>query len=147
MGAEILCSSITAMEPIQLIQRVYFPAVNRPGREASHSPLFGAQIKNTWSCTSTYPYVLLTWCLIKHKGVLLREHRRNFQQGLLEKSKLAQHVYEEGHRSSWDDARILEIESNSRYRKYKKSVRMACLTNPISITQFGHFSHLDPPHR
>jgi hypothetical protein len=29
---------------------------------------------------------------------------------LLEKSKLAQHAYEEGHRVGWDDARILEIE-------------------------------------
>jgi hypothetical protein len=37
--------------------------------------------------------------------------------GLIEKSKLAQHAYEEGHRVSWDEARILEIESNSRYRK------------------------------
>jgi predicted GIY-YIG superfamily endonuclease len=52
-------------------------------------------------------------------AVRLREHRHNLQQGLLEKSKLAQHAYEEGHRIRWDDARILEIESNSRYRKYK----------------------------
>jgi hypothetical protein len=64
--------------------------------------------------------------------VRLREHRHNLQQGLLEKSKLAQHAYEEGHRVGWDDARVLEIESNSRYRKYKDSARMACLINPIS---------------
>jgi hypothetical protein len=31
-----------------------------------------------------------------------------------EKSKLAQHACEEGHRVSCDEARILEIESNSR---------------------------------
>jgi hypothetical protein len=49
--------------------------------------------------------------------VRLREHRHNLQQGLLEKSKLAQHADEEGHRLGWDDARILEIGSNSRYRK------------------------------
>jgi hypothetical protein len=29
-------------------------------------------------------------------------------------------------------ARILEIKSNSRYRKYKESAHMACSTNPIS---------------
>jgi hypothetical protein len=46
--------------------------------------------------------------------------------------KLAQHANEEGHRVGWDEARILEIESNSRYRKYKESAHMACLTNPIS---------------
>jgi hypothetical protein len=33
---------------------------------------------------------------------------------LLEKSKLAQHAYEEGHRVGWDDARVLEIESKSK---------------------------------
>jgi hypothetical protein len=35
-------------------------------------------------------------------------------------------------RVGWDDARILEIESNSRYRRYKESAHIACLTNPIS---------------
>jgi hypothetical protein len=33
----------------------------------------------------------------------------------------------------WEEARILKIESNSRYRKYKESVHIACLTNPISL--------------
>jgi hypothetical protein len=33
---------------------------------------------------------------------------------LPEKSKLAQHAYEEGHTIGWDEARILEIESNNR---------------------------------
>jgi Na+-translocating ferredoxin:NAD+ oxidoreductase RnfC subunit len=65
-------------------------------------------------------------------AVRLREHRHNLQQGLLEKSKLAQRAYEEGHRVSCDEARILEIESNSRYRKYKESSHVTCLTNPIS---------------
>jgi hypothetical protein len=39
------------------------------------------------------------------------------KEGLLEKSKLAQHAYKEGYRIGWDETRILEIESNSRYRK------------------------------
>jgi hypothetical protein len=34
--------------------------------------------------------------------VRLREHRHTLQQGLLEKPKLAQHAYEEGHRVGWD---------------------------------------------
>jgi hypothetical protein len=62
----------------------------------------------------------------------LHEHRHNLKEVLLEKSKLAQHAYDEGHKVGWDEARILEIESNSRYRKYKESAHMACLTNPIS---------------
>jgi hypothetical protein len=64
-------------------------------------------------------------------AVLLREHRHNINQGLLEKSILA-HDYEEDHRVGWDDARIMDIESNSRCRKYKESAHMAFLTNPIS---------------
>jgi hypothetical protein len=31
----------------------------------------------------------------------------------------------------WDEARILEIESNSRYVKNKESAHVTCLTNPI----------------
>jgi hypothetical protein len=63
----------------------------------------------------------------------LREHRHNLKEGLLEKYKVevAQEAYEKGHWIGWDDARVLEIESNSRYRKYKESAHMACLTNPI----------------
>jgi hypothetical protein len=64
--------------------------------------------------------------------VRLRVHRHNLKEDHLEKSKLAQNAYEEGHRVDWDDARILEIESNSTYRKYKESAHMACLTDPIS---------------
>jgi hypothetical protein len=42
--------------------------------------------------------------------VWLHGHRHNLKEGLLEKSKLSQHTYEEGHRIGWDDAKILEIE-------------------------------------
>jgi hypothetical protein len=36
--------------------------------------------------------------------------RDSLRMGLLEKSKVAQHVYEEGHRVDWDYPRILEME-------------------------------------
>jgi hypothetical protein len=60
------------------------------------------------------------------------EHRHNLRESLLEKSKLAQHACEEGHRVGWDEGRILDIESNSMYMKYKELAPVACLTNPIS---------------
>jgi hypothetical protein len=63
---------------------------------------------------------------------LLPCHRHNLKEGILEKSKLSQHTYEGDHSVGWDEARILEIESNSRYKKYKESAHVACLTNPIS---------------
>jgi hypothetical protein len=63
--------------------------------------------------------------------VRIREHRHNLKLGLLEKSKLAQHAYED-HRVVWDKAKVLDIENNSRFRKYKASAHMACSTNPIS---------------
>jgi predicted GIY-YIG superfamily endonuclease len=65
-------------------------------------------------------------------AVRLREHRHNLKEGLLEKSKLVQHAYEEDHKVMWDQARVLEVESNSRFRKYKESAHIACSTNPIS---------------
>jgi hypothetical protein len=62
----------------------------------------------------------------------LSDHWHNLKEVLLEKSKLAKQAYEEGHWVGWDEARILEIESNRRYRNYKELAHMACLTNPIS---------------
>jgi hypothetical protein len=45
---------------------------------------------------------------------------------------LAQHAFEEGRQISWNEAKILQIEVNSRQRKYKESAHMACMENPIS---------------
>jgi hypothetical protein len=63
----------------------------------------------------------------------LREHRHNLKEGHLEKSKLAQHAFEEGQRVNWDEARILEIESNSRYRKYKEDGRRTSFRNVVNL--------------
>jgi hypothetical protein len=49
--------------------------VKRPGYESDHSPQSSAEAKNTWSFTSSPPYVFMGWCLIKHRirlhGVVL----------------------------------------------------------------------------
>jgi hypothetical protein len=83
-------------------------------------------------CGRSYEYIGETG---RPLAVRLREHKHNLREGLLEKSKLAQHPYEEGHRVGCDEARILENENSSRYRKYKESAHMACLTirsaNPV----------------
>jgi hypothetical protein len=65
-------------------------------------------------------------------AVRLREHRHNLKEGLIEKCKLAQHAFEKYHTVDWDKVRILVIESDSRYRKYKQSAHMECLDNPVS---------------
>jgi hypothetical protein len=41
--------------------------VKLPGREADHSPLSSAEVKNEWSYTSTPQYVFMEWCLVKHR--------------------------------------------------------------------------------
>jgi hypothetical protein len=48
---------------IQLV--AIYPRVERPGREADHSPPHSARVKNVWSYTSTCPYIFTTWCLIR----------------------------------------------------------------------------------
>jgi hypothetical protein len=58
--------------------------------------------------------------------------RYNLKEGLCERSKLADHAFEEGHRVGWDQAEILEVECNSLCRKYKKTAHLACCNNPIS---------------
>jgi hypothetical protein len=97
----------------------------RPERDPQHT----AQLVYRIPCENGRSYIGETG---RPLAVRLPEQRLNLQQGLLEKSKLAQYAYKEGHILSWDDARILEIESNSRSRKCKESAHTASLTNPIS---------------
>jgi hypothetical protein len=53
-------------------------------------------------------------------------------QGLLEKSELAQHAYEEGHKICWNEAKVLKIEPNTTCRKYKESTHVSLIGHPIS---------------
>ena len=82
------------------------------------------------SVSIAFPVNVAEDTLVK-QAVQVHEHRHNVKEGLLEKSKLAQHAFEKGHKVDWDEDRILEIESNTRYRKYKESAYMACLTSPM----------------
>jgi hypothetical protein len=41
--------------PIQWISRTFIPDIERPEREADHSPPTSAKVKNSWSYTSTPP--------------------------------------------------------------------------------------------
>jgi hypothetical protein len=41
------------------------PEVKRLGREADHSSISGAEVKNAWSYTSTPQYVFMVWYLVK----------------------------------------------------------------------------------
>jgi predicted GIY-YIG superfamily endonuclease len=61
----------------------------------------------------------------------IRKHLRNLEVGHLERSRLAQHLFEESHLVLWEEAIILETEKNPVYRKNKEAVYMACLQNPI----------------
>jgi hypothetical protein len=56
----------------------------------------------------------------------------NLKQGLMEKSRIAKHAYEEGHRIQWKEAKDVQIETNNICRNYKEAAHMACITNPIS---------------
>jgi hypothetical protein len=51
--------------PIQWVPRAPSLGVKRPGREADHSPTSSAEVKNSWSYTSTPPIHLHGMVLIK----------------------------------------------------------------------------------
>jgi hypothetical protein len=76
--------------------------------------------------------------------VHIKEYKYNLTQGLLKKSKLAQHAFEEGHKVCWKEARVLQIESNATYRKYKESAPHVSGSSSDQSTQLGHLSCLDP---
>jgi hypothetical protein len=49
----------------------WVPGVKRPGREADHAAPSSAMVKNACSYASTYPYVFITWYLVKPRGNLI----------------------------------------------------------------------------
>jgi predicted GIY-YIG superfamily endonuclease len=63
--------------------------------------------------------------------VRIKDHKYNLTKGLLEKSKFAQRAYK-SHNLCWKEAKVLQIEPNTTYRKYKESARMSLLDHPIS---------------
>jgi len=62
-----------ALEPtlplIQWVQGVLFLGVKRPVREADLLP-YSAEVKTTWSYTSTPQYALVAGCSVKAQGQL-----------------------------------------------------------------------------
>jgi hypothetical protein len=45
--------------PIHWVPGTVSPQVKRPRRKADHSPPTSAEVKKTWVCTSTPPYVFM----------------------------------------------------------------------------------------
>jgi hypothetical protein len=41
-------------------------------------------------------------------------------------------LYEEGHKICWNEAKVLQLEPNTTYRKYKESAHTSLLKHPIS---------------
>jgi hypothetical protein len=54
--------------PIHWVPEVLSLRLKRPGREADHLLPSSAEVRNTWSCTSTPKYAFKTWCSVKNKG-------------------------------------------------------------------------------
>jgi hypothetical protein len=51
--------------------QVLTPVVKRLGREADHSPPYGAVVKNALSYTSTPQYIFMAWFSVKNAGTAL----------------------------------------------------------------------------
>jgi len=61
--------SILALEPthssIQWVLEALSPGVEWPGHETYQSPPSSVKVKIVWSCTSTPPYAVMVWYLVK----------------------------------------------------------------------------------
>jgi hypothetical protein len=53
------------------------PGVKRQEGEAENSPISSAEVSSAWRYTSTPPYVLMEWCLIKRRESLPQRLRIN----------------------------------------------------------------------
>jgi hypothetical protein len=52
------------VSPIQWALGDLSPELKRLGRAADHSPPTSAEVKKTWTYTSTPPYIFMAWCLV-----------------------------------------------------------------------------------
>ena len=59
-----------------LFTMVFFPGLNRPGRETNHSPQSSAKVKNELSCTYTCPHVPMACTGTTTYNRYKRNHRR-----------------------------------------------------------------------
>jgi hypothetical protein len=59
--------------------------------------------------------------------VFVEEHKYSYNP-----SKLARHSYKEGHEILWKEAKVLKIEPNTTYRKYKETAHVSLVDHPIS---------------
>jgi hypothetical protein len=59
--------------PIQWVSGVLYLGAKRPQREADHSTLSSAQVKNARSYTSTPPDAFMAWCSVKAQERLYLE--------------------------------------------------------------------------
>jgi hypothetical protein len=69
--------------------RAFSPGIKWPGREANHSPSYGAEVKNAWSYNSIPPYGSMTWCLIKQR-IRFHDMVLRYAQGQVHSSVLCQ---------------------------------------------------------
>jgi hypothetical protein len=81
-AAASILSLLSTQSPTKCVPDALFSGINQPKHKADHSPPSSVEVKNTWICTSTPPYVLIVLCLMKQR-IYLREavlvkHRENF---------------------------------------------------------------------
>jgi hypothetical protein len=60
--------------PIKWVLGALSAGAKQLGHEADHSPIPSTKIKKMWKYKATPPYIIMAWCLIKHRihhGVVL----------------------------------------------------------------------------
>jgi len=56
------------LPPIQWVPRALSLGVKRPGSATDHSSPSSAEVKKSWSYTSTPQYAFMAWCSVKAQG-------------------------------------------------------------------------------
>jgi hypothetical protein len=66
------CSDQFGAHPMSYLvgSRASFPRAKWPGYEADHLSPNSIRVKNVWSYTSAPSYIILAWCIIKHRDRL-----------------------------------------------------------------------------
>jgi hypothetical protein len=110
-------------------------AINRPVRAPQETE--NCVCNTAWECGRSYIGQESTPLAVRHG-----EHRRNLEEGHLQRYRIVQHGFEEDHGTVCNLAATSQIERKSLYRNHEEAAHISCLKDPITqpsreICQFG----------
>lgn len=126
-------------EKVRRVARKYKICTAFKTRNTIRQHLVQTKPKNGTQDTKNCIYSIKCECNRQYIGetkrplnIRIKEHKNNVRLGLVDKSKIAEHIWSENHKFNWEEAKIIHRESNLYKRKIIEASYIKLTDNPIS---------------